>query len=130
VPYSFWNNGLWANYGWSNAPITATASGGNITVSYGASPTGKTRWNTALDQGAGVDQLSLVSNLSDTELSDVFNLAGLTSNSYGAAHKSIFVSVSTGNDTVVGNGDTLLDIGWRATSSSGKGINLTLPWDS
>ena len=127
VPYSFWNDGLMAHYGWSNAPITATANGGNIAVSYGASPTGKTRWNTTLDQGAGVDQLSSVNAISDTELSDIFNLAGLTSNSYGAAHKSIFVSVSTGNDTVVGNGDTLLDIGWRATSSSGKGINLTLP---
>ena len=127
VPYSFWNDALMAHYGWSNAPITATASGGNITVSYGASPTGKTRWNSNVDQGAGVDQLSLVSSLSDTEFSDVFNLANLTSNSYSAAHKANFVSISTGDDTVIGNGDTLLDISGRATSSSGKGINLTLP---
>ena len=71
VPYSFWNDALMAHYGWSNAPITATASGGNITVSYGASTTGKTRWNSNVDQGAGVDQLSLVSSFSDTGEPDV-----------------------------------------------------------
>jgi Ca2+-binding RTX toxin-like protein len=131
VNYSYWIDGLFANYGWSNAPITVTANSGNVTVSYGASPNGKTLWNSNVAQGAGSDSLSLISSLGDTAFADSFDLSGLTANHYGGGSKSNYVSVSTGNDTVTGNGDTVLNVssGSRATSSTGKGINLTLPGD-
>ena len=132
MPYVYWNDGIYANYGWSNAAITVTASGGNVTVSYGASSTGKTLWNSNVAQGAGSDSLSLISSLGDSAFNDSFDLSGLTANHYGGGSKSNYVSVSTGIDTVTGNGDTVLNVssGSRATSTTGKGINLTLAGDS
>lgn len=127
IAYRFWVDGLYANYAWSNSPITVAASGANITVSYGTPASGTTFWNSQLAQTAGIDQLSLVSSLGDTRHADTIDLSGLTDNPHGNFRN--YVSVSTGNDTVTGNGDTTLNIssGSRATSTTGQGVNFTLP---
>jgi Ca2+-binding RTX toxin-like protein len=125
--YNYWVDGIFASYIWSNAPLTVTANGAVVTVSYTASATGFTYANNQLAQPAGSDTLTLVVAYSDSRFSDNFNMSGLTENMAGNARN--FVEVSTGNDTVTGNGDTALNVtsGWRVTSTTGKGVNFTLP---
>jgi hypothetical protein len=127
VTYGYWADSMVVNYAWSNTPITATANGAVITVSYGASSTGKTVWNSSVAQPAGTDSLSWVTSLSDTRYSDSIDLSGQTENNIGTAFNA--VSITTGDDTVTGNGDTILSLstGTPVTSSTGKGINFTLP---
>jgi len=125
--YSYWVDGIFANYIWSNAPLTVSANGSVVTVSYTASATGMTYANNQVAQPAGSDSLTLVSSYGDSRFSDSFNMSGLTENMAGNARN--YVSVSAGNDTVTGNGDTVLNItsGGRVTSTTGKGVNFTLP---
>jgi Ca2+-binding RTX toxin-like protein len=123
INYSFWNEGLYVNYAWSNTPITVTANGAVITASYAASATG-TAWNPAVPQAAGTDSMSWVTSLGDTRYADNIDLSGQTENGIGSALNN--VTLSTGNDTVVGNGDTVLGLPGFVTSSTGLGVNITL----
>ena len=121
--YSFWNEGLYVNYAWSNTPITVTANGAVITASYGASATG-TAWNPGVPQAAGTDSMSWVTSLGDTRYADNIDLSGQTENGIGSALNN--VTLSTGNDTVVGNGETVLGLPGFVTSRTGLGVNITL----
>lgn len=127
VNYSYWMDNLFANYGWSNTAINASASGAVVTVTYGTPSNGKTFWNSNVSQTAGADSLTRVTSLGDTRFADVFSLSGLTDSPYGNAGN--YVSITTGDDTITGNGDTVVNIssGSRATSSTGAGVNVTLP---
>ncbi len=125
--YRYWVDGIYANYGWSNSPIGLTANGAVVTVNYTASTTGFTNWNSTVAQPPGSDNLTMVSSYGDTRFADNFDLSGLSQNIYG--NKGNYVSVTTGNDTVTGNGDTVLNIssGSRLSSSTGQGVDFTLP---
>jgi len=127
IAYSYWSDSIVVSYAWSNAPITVTANGAVTTVDYGASSTGKTFWNSNLAQPAGKDSLSWVTLIEDTRYTDNIDLSGYTENNIGS--RLNVAIISTGDDTVTGNGDTilLLRTGTSVTSSTGKGVNVTLP---
>jgi Ca2+-binding RTX toxin-like protein len=115
-----WLDGVYVGYWWSDAAITATLTGTAGTVSYGAAGN---------YQLAGTDALQNIASIGDTRLSDSFNFSGMTSSPYAtyyAGTKGAYVDLSVGNDTVVGNGETTVNLSGTLVSSSGLGVNAVM----
>ena len=86
------------SYAWSQTGVTAVFSGDSGTVSYREGS-----GNSA--QVAGVDVLQRISALSDSGSNDKFDFRGMTGTAR-PGDQSNSVILSSGNDTVMGNGDT------------------------
>jgi hypothetical protein len=103
--YAYWADQVYVDYAWSGTGIQASTPAANkISVSYAA---GTMYWYGGA-QSQGTDQLTYASSLGDTRWDDSINLSGLSVNMYG--NKRSYVGLTSGNDTVVGNGDTTLSL--------------------
>ena len=115
---------IYLGYGWSKSAITVKLTGSTGTVTYGSAGTP----GAADYQGAGIDTLSRISEFMGTSFSDTFDFKDQTENAV-VGQKWAWVNLNTlGNDTVIGNGDTLVSFGAGSTpiSSIGKGIYVQL----
>ncbi|PUE10949.1 hypothetical protein B9Z51_00980 [Limnohabitans sp. T6-5] len=113
-----WVTSPWLNYNWSQTGVQLTYTGFKGTVSYGASGS----------QQAGMDTLERISSFGDTRFDDVFDFSGMTENHLlGASYN--YVGLTFGNDTVIGNGNTVVSVqsGFNMMSATGQGIRLRLP---
>ena len=101
VPWIDASFGPLISYRWSQSDVNAVFSGDSGTVSYGAPAAGS--GNSA--QVPGVDVLQRISALSDSALNDKFDLRAMNGTARPGDQSNI-VLLSSGNDTVMGNGDT------------------------
>ncbi len=112
-----WLDAPFMNYWWSKTGLNAVFTGSVGTISYTASGT----------QAAGADTTDGVSGFSDSPYADRFDFSGMTSN-FQVGGRWNYVSLNQGgNDTIVGNGDTIINFSNSTLlSTSGLGINVRL----
>ena len=113
-----WLDSPYMGYWWSKTGVSAVFTGSVGTISYTASGT----------QAAGADTTDGVSSFGDSPYADRFDFSGMTSNwSFGGRWNYINLNEG-GNDTVVGNGDTVINFSSSTTllSTTGLGINVRL----
>ena len=112
-----WIDAPYMAYWWSKTGVSAVFTGSVGTISYTASGT----------QAAGADTTDGVSGFSDSPYADRFDFSGMTSN-FQVGGRWNYVSLNQGgNDTIVGNGDTIINFSNSTLlSTSGLGINVRL----
>jgi Ca2+-binding RTX toxin-like protein len=112
-----WLDAPYMAYWWSKTGVNAVFTGSVGTISYAASGT----------QVAGTDTTDGVTSFGDTAYDDRFDFSGMTSN-WSVGSKWNYVNLyEGGNDTVVGNGDTMISFyNSTLTSATGQGINVRL----
>jgi len=115
-----WIGSIFSNYNWSDTAINAVFSGTSGTVSYGSSS----------NQAAGVDTYSGAVSFGDTKYNDTFDFSAMKNdfqgyNSYFRYNQNI--NLSSGNDTVIGNGVTRVYLAnGNVTSTTGNGVEVHL----
>ena len=113
-----WLDGPYMAYWWSKTAVSAVFSGSIGSISYAASGT----------QAAGVDTTDGVASFGDSPYADRFDFSGMTSN-WQVGSRWNYVNLNEGgNDTIVGNGDTIVNFSDSASllSTTGLGIDVRL----
>ena len=119
VPWLDGANAPRVSYAWSQAGINAVFSGSAGTVSYAAAGGGSTA------QVAGVDRMEKINALVDTAYSDRLDFSAMTATAR-PDNASNFVFLTSGNDTVIGNGDTEVRFASNVQGSTVRGISVQM----